>query len=95
VLWQFITTNFYAGESFVLSDDTSLLDSGLIDSTGVLELISFVEAEFHITIDDLEVVPENLDSLSRLVAFIERKRGEDDQGRGSTSRYDAIQTASR
>jgi acyl carrier protein len=74
-LWQFITTHFYPGEDFVLGEHTSLLDSGLIDSTGVLELIGFLESEFHITIDDLEVVPENLDSLARIERFIRRKRG--------------------
>lgn len=74
VLWQFITTNFYPGEDFVLTEDTSLLDSGLIDSTGVLELITFLEAEFGITIDDTEVVPENLDSLGRITAFVMGKR---------------------
>jgi acyl carrier protein len=58
----------------VLKEDTSLLDSGLIDSTGVLELISFLEEELGITIDDTEVVPENLDSLSRIAAFVERKQ---------------------
>ncbi len=74
VLWQFITTNFYPGEDFVLAEDTSLLDSGLIDSTGVLELITFLESEFAITIEDLEVVPENLDTLARLTAFVTRKQ---------------------
>jgi acyl carrier protein len=74
-LWQFITTHYYPGEDFVLGEDTSLLDSGLIDSTGVLELLSFLECEFHITIDDLEVVPENLDTLARIEAFVLRKRG--------------------
>ena len=74
VLWQFITTNFYPGEDFVLTDDASLLDSGLIDSTGVLELITFLEAEFGITIDDTEVVPENLDSIGRIAAFVASKQ---------------------
>ena len=49
VLRQFITTNFYPGESFVFTPDASLIDSGLIDSTGVLELITFLESEFAIT----------------------------------------------
>jgi acyl carrier protein len=74
VLWQFLTTNFYPGEDFVLTDDTSLLDSGLIDSTGVLELLTFLESEFGITIDDAEVVPENLDSLRSIEAFVASKR---------------------
>ncbi|WP_224242746.1 acyl carrier protein [Hyalangium gracile] len=74
VLWQFITTQFYPGEDFALDENTSLLDSGLIDSTGVLELITFLEGEFGIAIDDLEVVPENLDSLARITAFVARKQ---------------------
>jgi acyl carrier protein len=74
VLRKFITTQFYPGEDFVLGEDTSLLDSGLIDSTGVLELITFLEAEFGITIDDTEVVPENLDSLRSIEAFVASKR---------------------
>jgi acyl carrier protein len=73
-LWQFITTNFYPGDNFVLTNEASLLDSGLIDSTGVLELITFIESEFGITIDDTEVVPENLDSLARITAFVTSKR---------------------
>ncbi|MDY7231856.1 acyl carrier protein [Hyalangium rubrum] len=73
-LWQFITTTFYPGDNFVLNECTSLLDSGLIDSTGVLELISFIEREFGITVEDTEIVPENLDSLGRLAAFVARKQ---------------------
>ncbi|WP_224360860.1 acyl carrier protein [Hyalangium versicolor] len=75
-LWQFITTQFYPGEDFVLGEDTSLIDSGLIDSTGVLELLTFLESEFGITVDDAEVVPENLDSLARITAFVLRKQAE-------------------
>jgi len=54
-------------------DDDSLLDSGIIDSTGVLELISFIEEEFDIEVKDEELIPDNLDSLNRLAAYIERK----------------------
>jgi acyl carrier protein len=74
VLRQFITTHFYPGEDFVLADDTSLIDSGLIDSTGVLELISFLEEEFGLTIDDREVVPDNLDSLGSIALFVTCKQ---------------------
>ena len=64
-------------ETFFLdafADDDSFLKTGLIDSTGMLELISFVEKAFEIKIEDAELLPENLDSLNQLGAFIERKR---------------------
>jgi len=51
----------------------SLIESGVIDSTGVLELIEFLEEEFGIAVDDSETVPENLDTIERVVAFVSRK----------------------
>jgi acyl carrier protein len=71
---SFITTNFYVADPAALSDDDSLLDAGIIDSTGVLDLIGFIEQQFGITVADEELVPENLDTVSRLVQFVERKR---------------------
>lgn len=70
----FIMANFYVADPQTLSDDDSLLDAGIIDSTGVLDLIGFVEQEFGITVADDELVPENLDSISRLSAFVAGKR---------------------
>ncbi|HEX7603620.1 MAG TPA: acyl carrier protein [Polyangiaceae bacterium] len=70
----FITTNFYAPDP-AFSDDASLLDAGIVDSTGVLEVISFLETEFQITVADEEMLPDNLDSVARIVAFVERKKG--------------------
>jgi len=67
---NFIYTNSGNG----LADDLSFLDSGIIDSTGVLELISFVEETFDIEIEDDETIPENLDSLDRLARFIQSKK---------------------
>jgi len=67
---NFIHTNSGNG----LADDLSFLDSGIIDSTGVLELISFVEETFDIEIEDDETIPENLDSLDRLARFIQSKK---------------------
>jgi len=67
---NFIYTNSGNG----LADDQSFLDSGIIDSTGVLELISFVEETFDIEIEDDETIPENLDSLDRLARFIQSKK---------------------
>jgi acyl carrier protein len=69
----FIVDNFLFGSSAHLSHDDSFLERGIIDSTGILELVAFVEHQFQVRVDDRELVPENLDSISRLVAFVERK----------------------
>jgi acyl carrier protein len=74
-VWQFITKNFYVANAASLSDQASLLDQGVIDSTGVLELIEFVETSFGIKVDDAEMVPENLDSIERITSFVSRKKG--------------------
>jgi len=67
---HFIIENFLFGETSDLNDDTSFLEEGIIDSTGVLELIEFLEEEFEIEIDDEDMIPENLDSLNNLEQFI-------------------------
>jgi acyl carrier protein len=72
---QFIISNFYVANPADLKDDTSLLDSGMVDSTGVLEVIAFLESEFGIKVADSEIVPDNLGALASIVAFIERKGG--------------------
>ena len=69
----FITQNFYAASTMELADDSSLLDLGVMDSTGVLEVVTFLETDFDITVDDDEMLPENLDSIANIVAFVERK----------------------
>jgi len=71
---DFVRENFLFGdESETLEDDTSFLEQGFIDSTGVLELVTFLEQRFGIEIADDELVPENLDSIRRVVAFVESK----------------------
>ena len=67
-------TNFYVPDASALTDDASLLDRGLIDSTGVLEVIEYLETTFGITVTDDEMLPENLDSVDRIVAFVEKKQ---------------------
>jgi acyl carrier protein len=57
-----------------LSDSDSLLDKGIIDSTGVLELVGFLEENYKFSVEDEELVPENLDSLDNLVKYIEKKK---------------------
>lgn len=72
---QFIVNNFYLTDASSLSDDSSLLREGVVDSTGVLEVINFLEREFGIQIRDEEMLPDNLDSISNIAAFIACKRG--------------------
>jgi acyl carrier protein len=69
----FITSNFYVADADGLTDEDSLLDAGIIDSTGVLDLIGFIEQRYGVTVEDDELVPENLDSIARLAAFVRRK----------------------
>ncbi|HZO16075.1 MAG TPA: acyl carrier protein [Polyangiaceae bacterium] len=71
---EFITTNFYVPDPNVIEDTTSFLDGGIIDSTGVLEVVTFIESEFGISVEDTEMLPENLDSVGNIVAYVERKR---------------------
>ncbi|MET3661669.1 acyl carrier protein [Aquamicrobium ahrensii] len=71
----FVVDNFLFGDQDALSgDDQSLIEHDVIDSTGVLELVSFIEERFGIAMSDAEIAPANLDSVSRIAAFIERKR---------------------
>lgn len=57
-----------------LQNDTSFLEQGIIDSTGVLELVDWLEEQFAISVEDDELVPENLDSINALAGFIDRKK---------------------
>lgn len=69
----FIVENYLFGDDEGLEESTSFLDEGIVDSTGILELIEFISEEFSITVEDEELVPENLDSINNVAAFIERK----------------------
>ncbi|MCX5844296.1 MAG: acyl carrier protein [Deltaproteobacteria bacterium] len=75
---QFIIENFLFGEESKLEDDMSFLENGIIDSTGILELIAFLEETYNIKVEDEELIPENLDSLSNAAAFIETKMRQQD-----------------
>lgn len=73
---RFISENFLFRDSMgSLGDEASFLDAGIIDSTGVLELISHLEATYGIEIADDEMLPENFDSVQRIVTYLERKLG--------------------
>jgi acyl carrier protein len=70
----FILESFYVADARSLGDDVSLLASGVLDSTGVLEVVSFIEERFGVKVQDEELVPENLDSIGSIARFIERRR---------------------
>ena len=73
-LRRFIIDNFLFGvEDSQFSDDDSFLEKGLIDSTGVLELVGFVEEQYGIRFQDDEITPENLDSVNKLIQFLNKK----------------------
>ena len=71
---EFIIENFLFGETNGLEDDTSFLDNGIIDSTGILELVTFLEDTFGIEVEDDELVPENLDSIANVVQYLTTKQ---------------------
>jgi acyl carrier protein len=72
---QFVVANFLFGEdNGSLKTDESFLETGIIDSTGVLELVAFLEATYGIKVRDNELTPDNLDSLEKVAAFIRRKQ---------------------
>lgn len=73
VIRSFIAQNYYVADAAEISDEESLLGRGILDSTGVLELVSFLEDRFGVAVDDAEIVPANLDSIDRIDLFLERK----------------------
>lgn len=73
---NFIVENYLFGDDEGLEENTSFLDEGIVDSTGILELIEFISEEFTITVEDEELIPENLDSINNVTAFICRKTGQ-------------------
>jgi len=70
---SFIVESLLFGDGDRLEDDTRFLEEGIVDSTGVLELVLFLEETFGIRVEDTEVIPENLDSLNRIERFLEDK----------------------
>lgn len=73
---RFIEENFLMGGDSPFGDGDSLMRHHVLDSTGFLELVSFLETAFDIHVEDLEMVPENLDSLHAIEAYVARKRAE-------------------
>ena len=70
---NFVVENFLFGEGEKLKNDNSFLENGIVDSTGILELVSFLEEKYDLSIADDELIPENLDSLKNIDSFLKRK----------------------
>lgn len=70
----FIVESFYLSDPQELTDDTSLIDSGIVDSTGMMDIILFLESTYGIHIEDHETVPDNLETITRIADFVARKR---------------------
>ena len=75
VFRKYILENFlFTEDEGELKNTDSFLDSGIIDSTGILEVINFLEEEFNLQVDDDEMIPENLDSVNNVLSFISKKQ---------------------
>lgn len=70
---QFIADKFLFGDDKRLGDDDSLLEAGIVDSTGILEIIAHLEGQYQIKVENDELIPENLDSIASICAFLEKK----------------------
>jgi acyl carrier protein len=72
-LKQFVIDNFLYGRQEELRDEDSFLENGIIDSTGVLELISFLEERFGLTLEETDLTPDNLDSIEKVTRLVESR----------------------
>ena len=90
---KFILENFIVDGDGDLGNEDSLLEKGIIDSTGVLELVAFIEETYHIKVQDEELVPDNLDSINNISNFIQNKISAlDEQVKGSDSLVARVQS---
>jgi acyl carrier protein len=69
-----LENHLFTSDDAQLSNDASLLEKGIIDSTGILEIIMFLETKFGVTVKDSEMLPENFDSVNNIVRFIQRPK---------------------
>ena len=78
---DFVVNNYLFGDAAKTPhDDDSFMEGGIIDSTGILELVEFLESHFDVTVSETETVPENLDSISNLTNFIVGKKSGAESG---------------
>jgi len=91
---SFIEENYLYGCSDSLKDSDSFLDVGILDSTGILQLIEFLGERFRITVTDEEVTPQNLDSIDKIVVYLQRKGGIAAGGDGTADRTRGVEASS-
>lgn len=84
VVRQFLLDNMVMGGDVTIADDTSFMGEYILDSTGFIELITFIEETFGIAVDDEERLPENFDSLASIESYLARKRAAKPAARTST-----------
>jgi len=71
---EFIVENFLFGDDNGLKDNSSFLEEGIVDSTGIMQLVSFIQEQYLIVVEDEELTPENLDSIQKVADFVQQKR---------------------
>lgn len=72
---EFIADNFlFSSDPGSITGTTSFLEEGIVDSTGILEIVGFIEKTFEINVEDQEITPENLDSIQKIISFVQKKR---------------------
>lgn len=91
-LRRFVIDNFLYGKEEQFSNDDSFLEIGLIDSTGMLELVGFLENSYGIEVEDADLVPQNLDSVSQLAQFVRRKQQNGQTDGPHRSRFEATRS---
>lgn len=75
IIRKYVLENYlFTDNEDELKNDDSFLDKGILDSTGILEIITLIEEKFSIKVEDAEMIPENLDSVNNIVAYIARKQ---------------------
>ena len=82
VIREFLADGFMLGDD-TIADSASLLESGVVDSTGIMQLVAFLETEFGVRVEDDELTADNLDSVDRIVGFVEAKRAVASEAAGS------------
>ena len=76
IVQEFIESNFrYKTDTNEISIDKSLLDSGLIDSAGILELVTFIESQFNVEVTDEDIIPDHFETINHIVSFVNGKQG--------------------
>ena len=85
----FVVSNYLFGEERKLENDSSFMETGIIDSTGILELVRFLEATFSIKVTDEELLPDNLDSINKILAYLQRKLP---AAAGNSSQLEAVRS---